>query len=62
MVLNQAVQIPERIKLEKINVIDNGDGKSLASLAHIYPEILMRYIDSVNRILGIDILGNPKRE
>ncbi|MEJ1936208.1 flotillin family protein, partial [Nostoc sp. NIES-2111] len=56
-VLQEAVQIPKRIQLEKVNVIDNGDGKSVASLVNIYPEIVLQFLENVNRSLGIDVAG-----
>jgi flotillin len=56
-VLQEAVQIPKRIHLEKVNVIDNGDGKSVASLVNIYPEIVLQFLENVNRSLGIDVAG-----
>ncbi|ABA21020.1 Band 7 protein [Trichormus variabilis ATCC 29413] len=56
-VLQEAVQIPQRIHLEKVNVIDNGDGKSVASLVNIYPEIVLQFLENVNRTLGIDVTG-----
>jgi flotillin len=57
MVLQQAVKIPGRIKLDKVNVIDNGDGKSIASLVKVYPEIVLQFLESVNSTLGIDVVG-----
>ncbi|MBD2345386.1 flotillin family protein [Anabaena subtropica] len=56
-VLQEAVQIPKRIQLEKVNVIDNGDGKSVASLVSVYPEIVLQFLENVNRTLGIDVAG-----
>jgi flotillin len=62
-ILKEAVQIPHRITLDKINVIDNGDGKSLASLVNVYPEIMLKFLESVNQTLGIDVVGtlNPPK-
>jgi len=57
MVLKEAVQIPKRIQLDKVNVIDNGDGKSIASLVNIYPEIVRQFLESVDKTLGIDVVG-----
>ncbi len=57
MVLKEAVQIPGRIQLDKVNVIDNGDGKSVASLVNVYPEIVRQFLQSVDKTLGIDVLG-----
>ena len=56
-VLEEAIAIPERLKLDKVNVIDNGDGKSLASLVNVYPEIVAQFLNSVNNTLGIDVIG-----
>ena len=63
-VLEEAVAIPERLKLDKVNVIDNGDGKSLASLVNVYPEIVAQFLNSVNNTLGIDVIGtlNPQAQ
>lgn len=61
-VLNEAVQIPKRIQLNKVNVIDNGDGKSLASLVNVYPEIVLQFLESVRQILGIDVAGTLNRQ
>ena len=56
-ILNEAVEIPKRLSLGKITVVDSGDGKSLASLVKVYPEILNQYLESINQTLGIDVLG-----
>jgi flotillin len=56
-VLQEALTIPERLKLDKVNVIDNGDGKSLASLVNVYPEIVAQFLNSVKDTLGIDVIG-----
>ncbi|MBE9125760.1 MULTISPECIES: flotillin family protein [unclassified Coleofasciculus] len=61
MVLREAAQIPSRLHLEQINVIDNGDGKSIASLVNAYPEILRQFLDQVDQTLGIDVAGTLNR-
>ena len=57
MVLRQAAEIPNRVKLERINVIDNGDGQSIASLVNAYPEMVRQFLDRVDQTLGIDVTG-----
>ncbi|MEC4894783.1 MAG: flotillin family protein [Oscillatoria sp. PMC 1051.18] len=57
MVLQQAAVIPGRVHLNKINVIDNGDGKALASLVNAYPEIVSQFLTQVDKTLGIDVTG-----
>ncbi|PZO15188.1 MAG: flotillin [Leptolyngbya foveolarum] len=57
MILKEAASIPHRVKLKNINVIDNGDGKSIASLANVYPEIVKQFLEQVEQTLGIDVAG-----
>ncbi|RMF24081.1 MAG: flotillin family protein [Cyanobacteria bacterium J083] len=54
-ILQEAVEIPSRLDLGTIRVVDNGDGKSVASLVRVYPEIVQEFLVSVKEILGIDI-------
>lgn len=60
-ILQEAMQIPGRLQLDKINVIDNGDGKSLAGLVNVYPEIVSQFLENVNQTLGIDVVGTLSR-
>ncbi|MGB3300481.1 MAG: SPFH domain-containing protein [Phormidesmis sp.] len=57
MVLKEAATIPHKMHLENINVIDNGDGKAIASLANVYPEVVKQFLIQVEQTLGIDIAG-----
>ncbi len=57
MVLKEAATIPRKMNLENINVIDNGDGKSIASLANVYPEVVRQFLVQVEQTLGIDVVG-----
>jgi flotillin len=54
--LQEAALIPKRIQLQNVNVIDNGDGKSVASLVKVYPEIIEQFLESAEQILGIDVV------
>ena len=62
MILQQAAEIPQRMTLEKVNVIDNGDGKSLASLLNVYPEIVRQFLSRVDETLGLDVTGTLNRK
>ena len=62
MILQQAAEIPQRMTLEKVNVIDNGDGKSLASLLNVYPEIVRQFLSRVDETLGLDVTGTLNRQ
>lgn len=55
MVLQEAAKIPKRVHLDQVNVIDNGDGKSLTGLVSVYPEIVRQFLLHVDDTLGIDV-------
>jgi flotillin len=56
-VLQEAVAIPGRLHVERVNVVDNGDGKSISTLIEVYPEIVNQFLESVRKTLGIDVVG-----
>ncbi|MGB7416138.1 MAG: SPFH domain-containing protein, partial [Thermosynechococcaceae cyanobacterium] len=56
-VLQEAVQIPERLHLHQVNVVDNGDGAAIASLLKVYPQVVRQFLDSLHDTLGIDVVG-----
>lgn len=56
-VLKESVKIPKHLQLDKIHVVDSGDGKSLSSLIKVYPEIVGQFLESVKQTLGIDVVG-----
>ncbi|MFN9735793.1 MAG: flotillin family protein [Microcystis sp.] len=56
-ILEEAIKIPKRLHLERVNIVDNGDGKSLATLIKVYPEIVNQFLASVHQTLGIDVVG-----
>lgn len=61
MVLQEAAKIPNRLHMEQVNVIDNGDGKALANLMNVYPEIVRQFLDRVDQTLGIDVAKTLSR-
>ncbi|ACK69401.1 band 7 protein [Gloeothece citriformis PCC 7424] len=56
-ILEEAVKIPKRLQLKEVNVVDNGDGKSVSTLMKVYPEIVGQFLESVDKTLGIDVVG-----
>ncbi|NJO66358.1 MAG: flotillin family protein, partial [Leptolyngbyaceae cyanobacterium RM1_405_57] len=62
MVLQEAAKIPGRVHLKHINVIDNGDGKAIASLVNAYPETVRQFLDRVDQTLGIDVVGTLSQQ
>ena len=49
MVLKEAGRIPSRLHLGEVSVIDNGDGKAIASLLNAYPEMVRQFFAPVGR-------------
>ncbi|MBD1997406.1 flotillin family protein [Leptolyngbya sp. FACHB-541] len=62
MVLQEAAKIPGRVHLKHVNVIDNGDGKAIASLVNAYPETVRQFLDRVDQTLGIDVVGTLSQQ
>lgn len=58
MVLKEAGRIPSRLHLSEVNVIDNGDGKALASLLNAYPEMVRQFLRQSEETLGIPLTAN----
>jgi flotillin len=62
MVLKEAAQIPQRVELHNINVIDNGDGKAIASLVNAYPEMVRQFLERVDQTLGLNVTSTLNRQ
>jgi len=57
MILKQAANVPHRLHLGDVTVIDNGDGKALASLSNAYPEMIRQFLQQSEETLGITLKG-----
>jgi len=57
MILTEAAKVPTRVDLQKINVIDSGDGKSIAGVVNAYPEIFRQFLATVEQTLGVKLSG-----
>ena len=57
MILHQAAKVPHRLHLGEVSVIDNGDGKALASLSNAYPEMIRQFLQQSEETLGITLSG-----
>lgn len=53
MILAEAGQIPQRLRLGEINVVDNGDGNAISSLVQVYPQMISQYLKAVEQILNV---------
>jgi flotillin len=59
MVLKEASRVPSRLHLGQVDVIDNGDGKAIASLLNAYPEMVRQFLRQAEETLGIPLTANP---
>jgi len=62
MILKQAAKVPHRLHLGDVTVIDNGDGKAIASLSNAYPEMIRQFLQQSEQTLGITLAGKRKSE
>ena len=63
MILKQAAKVPHRLHLGEVTVIDNGDGKAIASLSNAYPEMIRQFLYQSEQTLGVTLVGkNNKQE
>lgn len=58
MVLQEAGRIPSRLHLGQVHVIDNGDGRAIASLLNAYPEMVRQFLRQSEETLGIPLYGS----
>ncbi|HEY9888239.1 MAG TPA: SPFH domain-containing protein [Candidatus Obscuribacterales bacterium] len=58
MVLREAGRIPGRLHLGEVTVIDNGDGKAIASLLNAYPEMVRQFLRQSEETLGIPLTAH----
>jgi len=56
-ILAAAIQGVNRIQVSNIQLIDNGDGKTLSNYMSNYPQMLQTVFESVKQTTGIDIPG-----
>lgn len=61
MVLKEAAKVPNRLHMQRVNVIDSGDGRALANLMNSYPEMVQRFLTQVENTLGINVSMNLER-
>ncbi len=55
LILAEAGQISNRVNLQQVHVIDNGDGQAVSSLINVYPSLMGDYLRSVENLLGVQL-------
>ncbi|TMQ21187.1 MAG: flotillin family protein [Deltaproteobacteria bacterium] len=54
-IFGDVARAASRLKVEQVNLIDGGDGKTLPAYAAAYPATMAALLEQVTRTLGIDI-------
>lgn len=57
MLLATAAQVPQKLSLGQINVIDTGDGRALSTLMRAYPEMIQQFLNQADQVLGLNLAG-----
>lgn len=61
-ILREAGKVPNRLHMKQVDVIDNGDGKAIASLLNAYPEMIRQFLQQSEKTLGIQLSGIPETQ
>ncbi|MEN9216704.1 MAG: SPFH domain-containing protein [Gloeomargarita sp. HHBFW_bins_162] len=55
--LATAAQVPQKLNLGQVNVIDSGNGRALATLMRAYPEMIQQFFHQADQTLGVNLSG-----
>jgi flotillin len=61
MILRQSAQVADRLHLSRVNAIDSGDGKTLAGLVNVYPQVVREFLNQVEQTLDLNLMGSSFR-
>jgi flotillin len=56
MVLRQSSQVADRLHISRVNAIDSGNGKTLAGLVNVYPQIVHQFLSQVEQTLDLSLM------
>lgn len=54
-VLREAVKVPDRLDLQHISIIDNGDGDAVSSVVGVYLRVIKQFLEASEETLGINV-------
>jgi len=55
MLVAMAAQVPQKLDLGQVHVIDSGSGRALATLMRAYPEMVQQFLQQVDQMLGLNV-------
>ncbi len=53
--LATAAQVPQKLHLGQVNVIDSGNGRALVALMRAYPEMIQQFLQQAEQTLGLNL-------
>jgi flotillin len=56
-ILRQVARVTDEIKIHHVNLVDGGDGRTLARHIGSYPAVVMEILERVREMVGIDVPG-----
>ena len=56
-IFERAAQVPGRVHLGEVHLVDSGDGKTLPALVNAYPDVLRGFLERLRDTVGIDVAG-----
>ena len=56
-ILADVAKATETLKVDKVNLIDGGDGKTMARYVGSYPAVVSEILEKINDTVGVDIAG-----
>lgn len=56
-ILSDIAEVTQRIEVDAVNLIDGGDGRTLARHVGAYPAVVAEILDRIKDTVGIDIVG-----
>lgn len=53
--LTTAAQVPQKLQVDRVHVIDSGQGQTLSALMRAYPEMVQQFLQQADRTLGLNL-------
>ena len=54
-ILTDVAKVTEGLQVDRVNIIDSGDGKSLARYVGMYPAIVSEILSRIKDTVGVDV-------
>ena len=55
-ILEEVAKVTDGLAVEKVNIIDGGDGRTMAAYVGAYPSIVLELLEKIRQTVGIDVV------